>query len=204
MNDTMLRVSVVGTSGCGKTTFARRLAQIIGCEHVELDAIHWQPNWQVPTIEAFHDQVAQAAARERWVIDGNYSHARDLVWDRATHVIWLNYPFLMVFTRLFYRTISRIITQEELFPGCRESLKMTLFSRKSILWWMISTYGKKRKRYRALFQQQARPHLTMIELRNQRQADRWLLALKENGSPPGLGTSRASGKVRLPGTGPKT
>jgi adenylate kinase family enzyme len=179
LNDTILRVSVIGTSGCGKTTFARHLAQIIGCDHVELDALHWQPNWQVPTIESFHGKVAQAAARERWVIDGNYSHARDLVWDRATHVIWLNYPFLTVFARLFYRTISRIITQEELFAGCRESFKMTFFSRESILWWMISTYGKRRKRYRAEFRDNSRPYLTMIELHNQREADRFLASLQK-------------------------
>jgi adenylate kinase family enzyme len=64
MNANLPRVSVVGTSGCGKTTFARRLAQIIGCEFIELDAIHWLPNWKVPTIEVFHERVAQEASQQ--------------------------------------------------------------------------------------------------------------------------------------------
>jgi tRNA uridine 5-carbamoylmethylation protein Kti12 len=38
------RIVVVGTSCSGKTTFSRRLAQSLGREHVELDALHWGPN----------------------------------------------------------------------------------------------------------------------------------------------------------------
>jgi adenylate kinase family enzyme len=178
MNATILRVSVVGTSGCGKTTFARHLSQILGCEHVELDAIHWQPNWTELPRDQFQARVAQAVSQERWVIDGNYSSVRDLVWERATQVIWLNYSFLTVFTRVFSRTMNRMVTQQELFNGCRESFRMTFLSRESILWWMISTYGTRRKKYRALFQQTDRSHLAMIELRNPRQADRFLASLQ--------------------------
>ena len=37
-----MRISVIGTSGAGKTTFARRLAEAVGAPYVELDAINWQ------------------------------------------------------------------------------------------------------------------------------------------------------------------
>ncbi len=39
------RVSVVGTSCSGKTTFAKNLARLLNIEHIELDAIHWLPDW---------------------------------------------------------------------------------------------------------------------------------------------------------------
>ena len=41
----MARVVVIGTSCAGKTTFARALARILTFPHIELDALHWLPNW---------------------------------------------------------------------------------------------------------------------------------------------------------------
>jgi adenylate kinase family enzyme len=38
----LLRIAVVGTSGVGKSTLAKALAQQFGIPHTELDAINWQ------------------------------------------------------------------------------------------------------------------------------------------------------------------
>ena len=39
-------VYIVGLAGSGKTSLARHLAQRYGLRHIEIDALHWQPNWQ--------------------------------------------------------------------------------------------------------------------------------------------------------------
>ncbi len=39
------RIAVVGTSGAGKTTFSARLAVLLDCPHIELDAFQHRPNW---------------------------------------------------------------------------------------------------------------------------------------------------------------
>jgi adenylate kinase family enzyme len=44
------RIAVVGTSGAGKTTFAARLAALLDCRHIELDAFQHGPNWQQATV----------------------------------------------------------------------------------------------------------------------------------------------------------
>ncbi|WP_423226670.1 AAA family ATPase, partial [Candidatus Amarolinea aalborgensis] len=49
----MQRIVVVGTSGSGKTTLARRLALALGIPHIELDALHWEANWQEAPVEVF-------------------------------------------------------------------------------------------------------------------------------------------------------
>ena len=41
----MQRLVVVGTSGSGKTTVAGQLALILGVPHIELDSLHWEPDW---------------------------------------------------------------------------------------------------------------------------------------------------------------
>jgi adenylate kinase family enzyme len=40
------RLAVVGTTGSGKTRLARRLAQQLDVAHIELDALHWEPEHQ--------------------------------------------------------------------------------------------------------------------------------------------------------------
>src|SRR5690242_2172625 len=41
-----MRIVVVGTSGAGKTTLARRIAALLELPHIELDAINWQAGWR--------------------------------------------------------------------------------------------------------------------------------------------------------------
>jgi adenylate kinase family enzyme len=53
MKTEMARTVVIGTSCSGKTTFARDLARTLGLPHIELDALHWQPNWVSRSAEEF-------------------------------------------------------------------------------------------------------------------------------------------------------
>jgi adenylate kinase family enzyme len=79
----MRRVSVVGNSGSGKSTLARALAVRLGVRYVELDAIQHQRDWQPIPTDEFRTRVDAATASSSWVVDGNYSAVRDLVWARA-------------------------------------------------------------------------------------------------------------------------
>ena len=95
----MERVIVIGSSCAGKTTLARRVAEVIESPHIELDAIHWGPNWREAPTEEFRAAVRRLVEGQSWVIDGNYSKVRDIVWPRATDAVWLNYSFPVVFAR---------------------------------------------------------------------------------------------------------
>ncbi len=86
------RVSVVGPSGSGKSTVARELAAILGVPHLELDGIHHQPGWEPLSGQEFKRIVGAQAAADGWVIGGNYSTVRPLVWARADTVVWLDPP----------------------------------------------------------------------------------------------------------------
>lgn len=170
------RISVVGTTGSGKTTLARQLAQQLAISHVELDALHWQPNWTPASIDVFRDRASQALSGNHWVVDGNYSVIRDIVWNRADTIVWLDYPFPVIMTRLLRRTWRRVVRQEELWGGNRETWQKT-FSSDSILLWALKTYRKKRKEYPILFQKPEYAHLTVIRLNSPKVTDAWLANL---------------------------
>jgi adenylate kinase family enzyme len=171
------RVSVVGVTGSGKTTFAAALAATLGCAHVELDALHWEPNWVMAELPVFRDRVAAALAGERWVADGNYAKVRDLVWDRADTVVWLDYPFPLTFGRLLRRTVARLRTGELLWGTNRERWRDHFLSRESLLLWAIQTYPKYRRTYPTLLADERYRHLALVRLRSPRQAERWLAAV---------------------------
>ena len=111
---------------------------------------------------------------ERWVIDGNYSRVRNLVWERADTIVYLNYSFWRTFWQLFTRTIYRLIKQEELWHGNRENLRKSFFSKDLILLWMIQTYKRRRRQYAKLIQQSENDHLDIVQLKTPSMTDEWL------------------------------
>ncbi len=174
----MRRVVVVGTSGSGKTTLARQLAAQLNCPHVELDALYWLPGWDEAPDDLFRERALAALVGDCWTTDGNYSKVRDIVWGRADTVVWLDYSFPLVFWRIFKRTVWRGISRQELWgTGNRENL-LRMFTRDSMLWWVIRTYRRRRREYPALFRQPQFAHLNIVILRSPRDMQRWLERLE--------------------------
>ena len=150
--------------------------------HVELDALHWEPNWVEASLEVFRQRVSEAVDESRWVVDGNYSKVRDLVWGRADTVVWLDYSFTLVFWRVVIRTIRRILTKEELWNGNRERLS-SLIGGDSMPYWVIKTYSKQKREFPKLFSQPEYSHKKFISHGTPKETDAWLESLTEHSSP---------------------
>lgn len=176
------RVVVIGTSGSGKTSLAERLATALAVEHVELDAIHWLPDWEMRPLEDFRGKVTEALAGETWVADGNYSKVRDIVWGRATTLVWLNYSRAVVLWRIVTRTLKRSLRQEVLFSGNQESLSTAMFGKDSIVAWSMGTFARRRREYPQLFKEAAYAHLNVVELRRPKQAVAFLARISIKGN----------------------
>jgi adenylate kinase family enzyme len=168
------RVSVVGTSCSGKTTFAKNLARILNSKHIELDAIHWLPDWVERPKDEFLDLVEKAAAADAWVFDGNYSRTREIVWRRATAVIWLNYSYSRTFYRSLNRTTRRIVSGERIYSGNRETFRQAFMSRDSILLWVLKSYHEKRRRYLKLLGEDNLSDKEIFIFRHPNQAEEFL------------------------------
>ena len=138
--------------------------------HIELDALYWGPSWTARPALEFRANVSQATAATAWVCDGNYSVVRDLTWERANTLIWLNYSFSVVFYRAIARTLTRLVTRERVFSENQESLRL-MFDPDWIPWWVLRTFRKRRREYPELFRSARFKHLEVVEFSSQREAD---------------------------------
>jgi adenylate kinase family enzyme len=171
----MRRISIVGSSGSGKTTLARTLAGRLNLPYVELDAIYWGPDWSHATNDDFRARVREAVAADRWIIDGNYSLARDIVLSRADTLIWLDLPFAVVFARTVRRTLSRAGKKETLWNGNVERWPR-VFSRDGLIWWVITTHRSRRRRWEEWLRRPEAANLRVVRLRSRRAIRDWLAA----------------------------
>ncbi len=166
----MPKVAVIGSSCSGKTTLARRLAERLDVQHVELDALHHGPDWAETPTDEFRALVIEAISGEDWIVDGGY-HGKlgDLVLEQADFVVWLDLPLRTILPRLTARTLGRIRNRVELWNGNRETWRGAFLSRQSLLLWVLKTHRGRRKRYEtrlALYE--------TVRLRSAGEADAWL------------------------------
>lgn len=173
------RISVVGNSGSGKSTLGRAVAARLGCPYVELDSIFHQPGWVPLPLDEFRARVADVVHADAWVVDGNYSAVRDLVWERADMLIWLDLRRARVMSQLVRRTFRRGLWRTELWNGNRESLRnfVRWDPNASILRWAWTNHAKYRSRYAAAAEDPAYSHIEFVRLTSRAEIARWLDAV---------------------------
>ncbi|MBK7033093.1 MAG: adenylate kinase [Ignavibacteria bacterium] len=173
------RVVVIGTSCAGKSTLAQRLATRVHTQCIDLDDLHWEPDWVEAPDEVFRSRVLAATASEQWIVAGNYKQVRDIVWPAADTVIWLDFSFIVVFTRMLRRTVRRIIRKEVLFAGNVEKARMHLkvWSKDSLIHWVVATHWKRRREFTNELSQKRYCHLTVLRFTRPQQVEQWMNCL---------------------------
>jgi adenylate kinase family enzyme len=175
------RIVVIGTTGSGKTALARQIASRLAIPHVEIDALHWGPAWTPASTDVLRQRLAEAVRGDAWVVDGNYSKVRDLVWPRAEVVAWLDYALPVILWRLAPRTLRRLITKEPLWHDNRESWRVTFLTKDSLFVWALQTYRRHRREYPQIVAQPEHAHLALVRLCSPGETERWLASLGSHG-----------------------
>jgi adenylate kinase family enzyme len=92
----MKRVAVFGNAGGGKSTLARRLAELTGLPLYVMDMMQFRPGGMKVPQHEFLQAHADLLRRDEWIIDGFGSVA--LAWERFAAADTLIYVDLPLFT----------------------------------------------------------------------------------------------------------
>ena len=165
----MQRILVMGSSGSGKSTFAKRLSAITGIPMVSVDALFWKPGWVESGKAEFHERLTAAARQPRWIMDGNFtSHLVELRRDACDTLIWFDLPratcMMGVLTRIA-KSYGQV--RPEMAEGCPEKIDLEFFH-------YVWTFRKKIRPKLLAYFEGLRPDQTFITFTDRAQADRYL------------------------------
>jgi adenylate kinase family enzyme len=166
----MQRILVMGSSGSGKSTFARRLSTITNIPAVSLDALFWKRGWIESDEEEFRQRVTEAACQPRWIMDGNYMSrgAGELRRQLSDTVIWFDLPrsvcMLGVLTRI---AGSYGQVRPEMGEGCPEKIDFEFLR-------YVWTFRKSRRPKLLVYFEKLRADQSLVRFTNHAQADHYL------------------------------
>ncbi len=124
----MKRVMVIGSCGAGKSTFSKKLNEILKTELIHLDQQYWQPNWVETEKQVWEQKVRQLAEKPHWIIDGNYGGTMDIRIKRADTIIYLDFPTWKCLWRIIKRTTKYWHKSRPDMPeGCHERFDLEFF-----------------------------------------------------------------------------
>lgn len=166
----MKRILVIGCSGVGKSTLAAKIAAKTGIPFIATDALYWRDDWQAVPMEAVLRQLEQATKTETWILDGNVDNGRDVIWQRADTIIWLDYALPRLLWQVTRRNImwwlqrkswtETAMTWQHAWSGIRHAYR---------------SHALKRAHYPEYLYDF--PHAKIYHFRQPKEAQRWLLSL---------------------------
>jgi adenylate kinase family enzyme len=168
----MRRILIVGNSGGGKSTLARRLGEKLKLPVIHLDVIFWKPGWVEIGDDLFRIKVERALQAPAWICDGNFGGTWDLRMPLADTILWVDQPRLLC----LYRAIKRVATyrgrraRPDMAEGCDEKFDLKFYR---FIW---SYDAKVAPRLEAALGEYG-PHARVVRLKSDRQIDAFVAGL---------------------------
>lgn len=103
------RILVLGRGAAGKSTAARRIAEITGLPLIELDTRFWSTDLSPTPAEEWRAVQGELAANKQWILDGDLGSydQLDVRLAVADTIIILDFPLLLCAWRAIRRSRER-------------------------------------------------------------------------------------------------
>lgn len=163
----MERIMIIGCSGCGKTTLAKRLADKLHLPLIHLDVLNWRDDWNPVPKEEFEVLLSTEVVKPEWIIDGNYNRTIPLRLQYCDTVIYMDFSRV----KCIYGVLKRVIkgygkSRPDMGGNCPERFDFEFLK-------FVWNFNKKnRKRYYEMLE--AQKTAQVIVLKNRQQAARFL------------------------------
>ena len=86
----MKKIIIIGCSGSGKSTFARKLSAKINIPLYYLDMIWYKPDKTTLTKKEFDEQLGALLDKDMWIIDGNYQRTLEMRLEKCDTIFLLD------------------------------------------------------------------------------------------------------------------
>ena len=165
---------MIGSGGAGKSTFAKRLGQLLDIEVVHLDSLYWKSGWVETPKAVWAERVAELVRRDAWIMDGNYSGTLDIRFEACDTLIFLDMPRRVCLWRVVKRfLVYRGRTRPDMAAGCDEKIDLEF-----ILW--VWNYPKRQRPSVLQRMRENADSKRMIRLRSPAEAERFLATVKQD------------------------
>ncbi len=156
----MRRILVIGSGGAGKSTFSRRLSDILDIEVIHLDKEHWKAGWVEPPKDVWRSKVEELVGGDTWIMDGNFSGTLNVRIAACDTVVFLDLPRALCLWRVLKRVAKyRGTHRPDMAEGCHEKLDLTF------LLWIWNYSSRTRPKVLGLIEEHSRSKL-IVRLRS--------------------------------------
>lgn len=167
----MKKIVIIGSSGAGKSTFARLLGSLLSINRVvHLDRVFWKRGWKEKPRDARVDILQRLVGEQQWIIEGSYLSSSDSRLEAADTIIFLDmFPLLCLWRIILRHSKYRKRPRRDIPDGCTDRISPLLLLK--VLTFPFLGRRELEKKLRTF------SHKTVIRLRSRKEVEGFLAGI---------------------------